>query len=101
MIVANWIQLAVHMVVAHIVPITGNTKTSKRKYSPMKKSEPTSLKQLVEQHGFGITVCCGLRGYPQFTIVSQKDRFYLVKYSDGTTCFVSMECETTNDYIKI
>lgn len=58
-----------------------------------------SLRELVEEHGFGIHVQSTDTDCKSFTVVSEDNKFkYNIKYDDGRISSVLKECPNTNDY---
>lgn len=57
----------------------------------------TSLKDLVEQNGYGIKVQSS-RNNPPFIILRECQGDYEIQYEDGHIGLVMKECPNTNDY---
>jgi hypothetical protein len=60
-----------------------------------------TLKELVEKHGFNITVSCGRPSFPPFKI-NREDPLdsdcYNILYQDGKAGSVLKECKSCSDY---
>jgi len=60
----------------------------------------SSLKELVEEYGFGVMVSA--KSYKPFTIVKEVSiDSYLIEEEDGRIHNVLKECPSTNDYEKV